>query len=102
MANGLRLSDDRLPRNQLLASLPVDDFKRIVRRLTTVPLHPRQVLHKQGEHIQHVYFPNSGIISMTTCLADGAVVEAATVGDEGLVGVDAFYGDHVISPCETI
>lgn len=102
MVKKLRFSDGRAARNQLLAGLTNDDFQRIKRHLTTIPIHPRQVLHKQGERLRHVYFPNSGVISMATCLADGAVVEAATVGDEGMVGVDAFFGDRVISPCETI
>lgn len=97
-----RRFSDTAAQNQLLANLPAEDFLRIKRWLTTIPIRPRQILHKQGERIQTVYFPNSGIISMATVLADGAVVEAATIGDDGFVGVDAFYADHVISPCETI
>ncbi len=89
-------------KNQLLASLPHEEFERLKSRLTTVPLSTRQVLHKEGERVRHVYFPNSGVISMTTVLSDGSVVEAATVGDDGLVGIDAFYRDDVVSSCETI
>ena len=29
---------------------------------------------------------------MTTVMKDGAMVEIATVGDEGLVGINAFFG----------
>lgn len=30
------------------------------------------------------------------------MVEAATVGDEGMLGVEAFLGDHIIAPGETL
>ena len=88
--------------NQMLARLSLEDLNRISRQLTTVRINPRQVLHKQGEEVRQVYFPNCGIISMATVLDDGAVVEAATIGDDGFVGIDAFYGDDAVSACETI
>src|SRR5262249_52707616 len=45
---------------------------------------------------------NGGIISMATVLSDGASVEAATVGNEGLVGGSAFLAHTTTSPCEAI
>jgi CRP-like cAMP-binding protein len=95
-------SDAQSPTNCLLAQLPPDDFRRIRAHLTTVGIHPRQLLHKQHERLRYVYFPNSGIVSMATVLEDGAVVEAATIGDDGVVGIDAFYGEDAISSCETL
>jgi len=88
--------------NQLLARLPATDLRRLRPMLTTVSLHPKQVLHKQGERIQHVYFPNSGLVSLTTALADGSLVEAATIGDNGIVGAEAFLEGDLVSPCEAI
>ena len=34
---------------------------------------------------------------MTTVMKDGAMVEIATVGDEGLVGINAFFGGAMLS-----
>jgi len=59
------------------------------------------VLHRQGDPIRYVYFPTGGIVSMATVLPDGAAVEAATVGNEGLVGIGAFFADAAVSPYET-
>lgn len=59
------------------------------------------MLHRQGEPIRHVYFPMGGIVSMATVLPDGAAVEAANVGSEGLVGIVAFFMDAGLSPYET-
>ena len=91
-----------LPQNRLLAKLPADAQARLRPLLTSVPLHARQVLHRQGEPIRHVYFAHGGLVSMVTVLADGALVEAATVGDGGIVGIDAFFADDAFAVCEAI
>jgi CRP-like cAMP-binding protein len=43
-----------------------------------------------------VYFPNGGVCSVTTVMADGSMVEIATVGDEGFVGINAFFGGNMV------
>jgi len=75
--------------NRLLAALPAADYARIVASLTVVPLKLRNILHKPGEPIQDVYFPGGGFCSMLTVLEDGRMVEIATIGREGMVGVSA-------------
>src|ERR1043166_5243409 len=75
--------------NLLLASLPPGDLKRILPQLETVPLRLKEFLHKPGEPIDYVYFPGAGFCSIVTVLEDGSMVEAATVGREGLVGLSA-------------
>jgi CRP-like cAMP-binding protein len=62
---------------------------RILPSLTVVPLKLKNVLHKPGEPIQDVYFPGGGFGSMLTILEDGGMVEIATIGREGMVGVSA-------------
>jgi CRP-like cAMP-binding protein len=39
-----------------------------------------------------VYFPLNGVVSLVTPLEDGAIVEVATVGNEGIVGVPLVQG----------
>jgi CRP-like cAMP-binding protein len=73
--------------NLLLAKLPPADFQRIRQSLVTIPLVLKNVLHKRGEPIEDVYFPASGFCSILTVLDDGSMVEVATVGREGMVGV---------------
>jgi CRP-like cAMP-binding protein len=94
-------SDGR-PKNRLLAALPADDFRRLLPFLNTVPVHAKQVLHKNGEPLRAVYFINGGVASITTVLPDGTQVEAATVGDEGVVGIEAFLNAHPIAPGEAL
>jgi CRP-like cAMP-binding protein len=101
-AMSIRPSAKGRPKNRLLAALPDEDFRRILPDLTTIPIRTKQVLQKQGERLRHVYFPNGGVCSITTVLADGTMVEAATVGDEGMLGVEAFLTDNAIAPGETV
>lgn len=85
------------PKNRLLAALPVKDFRRLRPHLHTVPIRAKQVLHRPGTRIRAVYFLNGGVASIVTKLSDGTMVEAATVGDEGMLGLEAFLGDAMAS-----
>jgi len=75
--------------NLLLAALPRSDFDRIAPTLQLVPLKLKEILHKPGDAIREVYFPGGGFCSMLTVLEDGSMVEVATIGREGIVGVSA-------------
>ena len=47
-------------------------------------------LHDPGRRVRHVYFPVNGVASLVTRLSDGSCVEAATTGNEGIVGLPVF------------
>lgn len=94
-------SDGR-PNNRLLAALPADDFLRLLPHLKTVPSRLKQVVHKEGERIEHVYFPNGGVFSVTTPLLDGRSVEVATVGDEGMLGAETFLTGDAVATGDTM
>ena len=81
---------DGRPNNRLVAALPADDFRRLLPHLKTVPIRPKQVVHREDERIQQVYFPNGGVFSVTTPLLDGRTVEVATGGDEGMLAQKRF------------
>lgn len=75
--------------NLLLSALPADEYERILPSLDVIPLKLKAVLHRAGEPIDHVYFPGGGFCSILTVLKDGGMVEVATIGREGLVGISA-------------
>ena len=74
-------------RNLLLASLPADDYRRILPTLSVISLKLRDVLQKPGDRIESVDFPGDGFCSLVTVLENGSMVEVATIGREGAVGV---------------
>jgi CRP-like cAMP-binding protein len=90
------------PKNRLLAGLPADVFRRIAPHLQTVPTRTKQVFQKQGARIEYVYFLNGGVGSITTVLEAGTMVEAATVGDEGMLGLEAFFEENAVAPGESM
>lgn len=78
--------------NHVLAALPAGEARRLARHLADVSLDLKTILFEPGEAIGAVYFPLDGVISLVTPLEDGAIVEVATVGNEGVVGVPLVPG----------
>ena len=87
---------DGRPKNKLLAALPEEDFERLRPHLKKISTKVKQVLHRRNEPVREVYFPNGGVASITTVMKDGAMVEIATVGYEGLIGIGAFFGGEEV------
>jgi CRP-like cAMP-binding protein len=73
--------------NLLLAALPAAEYARMLPNLQPVAVRVRQILHGPSEPVEHVYFPGDGFCSELTVLADGTMVEVATVGREGMAGM---------------
>jgi CRP-like cAMP-binding protein len=80
------------PANNLLAALPAEDYERLVPVLGITPLKLKRFLHKAGEPVDQVYFPGDGFVSVVTVLKDGAMVEVATIGREGMLGMPEALG----------
>jgi CRP-like cAMP-binding protein len=79
-------------RNRILAALPPAEARRLAATMTPVTLTIKTVLFEPGQRVDAVHFPLDGVISLVTPLEDGAIVEVATVGNEGLVGVPVVPG----------
>jgi CRP-like cAMP-binding protein len=78
--------------NQLLDALPPAERQRLMRSLRPVFLEVKTVLFEPSGTINAVEFPRNCVVSLVTPLGDGAVVEVATVGNEGIVGVPLVLG----------
>jgi CRP-like cAMP-binding protein len=78
--------------NQILSALPLGERKRLDPQLQQVSIGGGEVLYHPGEPFRFVYFPISLAISILSVMEDGESVEVATVGNEGLLGVRAFFG----------
>jgi len=78
--------------NRLLDRLPPDESSRLLALAETVALRPLEELHQQDSPLPHVYFPKSGVLSSVIAVGEGRVVEAATIGNEGMVGLPALLG----------
>jgi CRP-like cAMP-binding protein len=72
--------------NRLLAALPPADLDLLAPERQTVALDQDAVLSRAGDEIEHVFFPDSGAISLMIDMADGRTVATALVGREGALG----------------
>ncbi len=76
-----------LRQNLLLAALSGDELGRLSGELSLVSLQPGQVICESGCKQQYSYFPTSALASLFNETADGATIEVAEVGNEGLAGI---------------
>jgi CRP-like cAMP-binding protein len=76
--------------NLLLSKLSEKERRRIDALLEKHEWSSGESLHDPGKSVTHVYFPVDGVASLVTRLSDGSCVEAATTGNEGIVGLPIF------------
>src|SRR5437588_272359 len=80
------------PRNRLLLALPPSNLKRLMPELEHIRCHREQVLMEADNSLDHIFFPDSGVVSVLAVYADGHVIEMATIGREGCPGIQAIFG----------
>ena len=78
--------------NRLLATLPKNEYKRLLPKLKTVSLVLGDALYEPGDVIKYVYFPNNSIISLLSKLSGTSWLEVGMVGNEGMAGLAVFMG----------
>ncbi|MGA9335408.1 MAG: Crp/Fnr family transcriptional regulator [Rudaea sp.] len=78
--------------NQILASIPAKQYKRLQTDLEPVHLKFGQVLYVPGKPISHVYFPLDCLISLLTAVDKQRTLEVGMVGNEGMAGMPFILG----------
>jgi CRP-like cAMP-binding protein len=78
--------------NRLLAAMPPDAFALLERDLDQVSLKHGAALLEPGEPIGTVYFPQSGLISLTVVIRNGSSLETSIIGREGALGLQTAFG----------
>jgi CRP-like cAMP-binding protein len=85
------------PLNRLLLALPPDDLARFLREAEHIQCQRGQVLLDADSSLDHVFFPDSGVISVVAVYANGDIIEMATIGREGCSGFQAVFGAETSS-----
>ena len=85
------------PRNRLLLALPTSNLKRLMSELEHIRCQREQVLIDADSTLGHVFFPDSGVVSVVAVYADGSIIEMATIGTEGCTAVQAVFGAKISS-----
>jgi CRP-like cAMP-binding protein len=84
-------------RNRLLLALPPSNLRRLMPELERIRCQREQILMDADSALDHVYFSDSGVISVVAVYADGRIIEMATIGREGCSAVQAVFGAKVSS-----
>jgi len=63
--------------NQMLAALPLLEWRRLEPHLELVELPTGAMLYESRVVLQHVYFPATVVVSLVSSMQDGTSVEVA-------------------------
>ncbi len=85
------------PMNRLLAALSPAEMEVLRPNLEQVSVPFKQTLIEADKPIQHVYFLHRGVASLVQEMEDGTIIEVATIGPEGIVGLAAMLDEGFIS-----
>jgi CRP-like cAMP-binding protein len=77
-------------KNRVLAALPKAEIDRLAPHLSRVNLKVRTRL--LDGHADYAYFMEEGLASVVVTFANGATVEVAVVGIDGVVGIPVLLG----------
>lgn len=78
--------------NEILAAVLANGEALLGSGVQMVHLETTQVLAIAGEPIEYVYFPLGAAVALLVPMEDGTAVEGATIGREGVAGLQAFLG----------
>jgi len=78
--------------NRLLAALTPQDSKLLLPHIELVDCEHRNILVDAGERVARVYFPHSAVICLVAVMRESGIAETATIGPEGLVGLEVLLG----------
>ena len=73
--------------NALLAKVPESVMERLKDNFQAVDLPLGKILYEARSPIEYSYFPHRGTLSAVAVMRDGAMIEVATIGKEGGVGL---------------
>jgi CRP-like cAMP-binding protein len=81
-------------RNILLGAVAEDGLTTLGPYLERVPLSRRQTLETPGAPIDHVYFPERGIVSVLARAPRDRRIEVGLIGFDGMTGFTTLLGDR--------
>ncbi len=82
------------PKNLFLSVLPAAEQTKLRSLLAFHRMPQGTILQEPEQRIEHVYFLESGMVSLVAMMQDGAEIETATLGREAILGSLSVLGNH--------
>ncbi len=91
-------NSNHLQKNSILAALPAKELDCLSEHLELILMPVGKMLYEPGLKLQYAYFPTTCMVSLFSELSTGETAEAASVGNEGMIGVQlVLSGDSMPS-----
>lgn len=81
--------------NSLLAALPAAVYTKLIPKFERFDLEFSEIVYDRGDTFSHVYFIESGIVSLLVAADKHSTIEVGMVGREGMVALPVFLGVKV-------
>lgn len=81
--------------NLLLSGLTTNERRIVWQHLEPVALQSKRVIHFANMPMEHVYFLDSGLVSVIAATCQRKAAEVWLIGNEGLVGIPVALGERV-------
>jgi CRP-like cAMP-binding protein len=78
--------------NQLLAALPLANYRRLLPALEPVALPVGRTVHESGDDESYLYFLTAGIVCRFYGPENGSCAGLGITGNEGVIGIASFLG----------
>jgi CRP-like cAMP-binding protein len=82
--------------NLILASLPRNEYERLLPDLKPVALKVGQILYEAGGTPRYAYFLDTAMVSLLSTSEGKAACEVSLIGNEGMLGIQVFLGAKTI------
>ena len=86
-------NESDLKENCILQALSSSEYDYLIPHIELVEMFKGEILFEaDSTKSQYVYFPTTAVVSLLCYMEDGATVEVATIGREGILGISAILG----------
>lgn len=86
---------ERPYRNHLLTTMATADYALIEPHLERAELPVGRDVEKFGQRAEHMYFVESGVVSIVATNGSGRQIEIGLIGKEGITGLAVILGDDI-------
>lgn len=74
-------------RNTLLEKLSSEERESLFPSIELTEFSTKELVYAPRQSLNYAYFPETCVMSLITVLEDGTEIEAATIGNEGMIGI---------------
>lgn len=89
---GASMTEEAFKRNAILAQLPETELAALIPHLHVERTELKHSAYASGQPISDIYFPLTSVFSLVAVTDGRIVLEVATIGHEGMVGLPVYLG----------